>query len=59
MVGDRRGKSNALYNLGLALDKLGFRSKAINYVKGALRIYIQIEDPKAEKARALLGKWLT
>ncbi|HEV7889140.1 MAG TPA: tetratricopeptide repeat protein [Pyrinomonadaceae bacterium] len=56
-IGDRLGEGNALFNTGVALDKLGDRAMAIARVEAALELYEQIEDPWADKARAILAKW--
>jgi tetratricopeptide (TPR) repeat protein len=56
-VGDRFGEGGALFNIGLALDILGDRAKAIAHVETALEIFEQIESPFAEKARAVLARW--
>jgi tetratricopeptide (TPR) repeat protein len=54
---DRRGQGNALWNMSLALDKLGERGQAIARAKAALKIREQSEDPRAEKVRKQLKEW--
>ncbi len=53
----RRGEGDALFNMSLALDKLGQRPEAIDRAKAALVIFEQIESPDAEKARQKLSEW--
>jgi tetratricopeptide (TPR) repeat protein len=54
---DRRGEGNALWNMSLALDQLGDRPHAIANAQAALKIYVEIEDPWAEKVRRQLAEW--
>ena len=56
-IGDRRGEGNALFNMGLALHGLEEKDRAIELVKGALKIYEAIESPAAERARNVLKEW--
>ncbi len=56
-IGDRRGEGYALWNLSLALDKLGERIKAIAHAETALKIFAQIEHHAAEKVRYQLALW--
>jgi tetratricopeptide (TPR) repeat protein len=56
-IGDRLGVGIALSNIGLALDELGDRARAIAHVEAALEIYEQIESPYIEETRALLARW--
>ena len=56
-TGDRRGEGQALWNMSLALDKLGERAKAIEHARDALAIYEQIEDPNAGEVRRQLEEW--
>ena len=53
----RRGEGNALFNMSLALDKLGDRKGAIELSEAALTIYEQIEDPTAGMVRSRLEEW--
>jgi tetratricopeptide (TPR) repeat protein len=53
----RRGEGDALFNMSLALDKLGQRPEAIDRAKAALVIFVQIESPDAEKERQKLAEW--
>ena len=53
----RRGEGDALFNMSLALEKLGQRPEAIDHAKAALVIFEQIESPDAEKARQKLAEW--
>jgi tetratricopeptide (TPR) repeat protein len=56
-IGDHLVEGLALFNISLALDKLGDRAKAIAHVEAALEIFEQIEAPAAESARAQLVEW--
>jgi len=51
------GEGDALFNMSLALDKLGLHSEAIDHAKAALVIFEQIESPDAEKALQKLAEW--
>ena len=53
----RRGEGDALFNMSLALEKLGQRPEAIDNAKAALVIFEKIESPGAEKARQKLAEW--
>ncbi len=52
-----RGEGDALFNMSLALYKLGQRPEAIDHAKAALGIFEQIESPDAEIARRKLSEW--
>jgi tetratricopeptide (TPR) repeat protein len=54
---DRRGEGNSLYGSGLAFDDLGDLAEAVSRMEEALRIYEEIKDPNAERARAQLTVW--
>jgi tetratricopeptide (TPR) repeat protein len=56
-IGDRHGEGNALWNMSLALDQLGERAQAIASAQAALKIYVEIEDPAAEKVPRQLAEW--
>ena len=56
-TGDRRSKGIGLWNLSLALDRLGDRPQAVANAEAALRIFEQIEDPNASKVRQQLTEW--
>ena len=56
-IGDRRREGGALFNLALALDKLGERAQAIARAEAALKIYEQIEDPNTARVRQQLAEW--
>ncbi len=43
----RRGEADALFNMSLALEKLGQRPGAIDHAKAALVIFEEIESPSA------------
>jgi hypothetical protein len=43
--------------MSLALDQLGERTRAIANAEAALEIYVEIEDPGAERVRRKLAKW--
>ena len=43
--------------MALALDKLDEHAKAIAQAEASLKIYEQIEDPRAEKVRQQLAEW--
>ncbi len=53
-IGDRRGEGADLGNLGSAYSDLGEPRKAIKFYEQALKIFEDIEDPYAEKAK----RWL-
>ena len=56
-LGDRRGEGNALWNMSLALDKLGQRAGAIARAEAALKILQKIEDPHVAKVQEQLEAW--
>lgn len=56
-IGDRRGEGNALWNMSVALDKLGEHKKAVERAEAALVIHEQIENPNAERIRLQVGRW--
>ena len=56
-TGDRRSEGIALWNMSLALSKLGDLTQAIANAGAALKIFEQIEDPNAEKVRQQLAEW--
>jgi hypothetical protein len=56
-IGDRRGEGNDLWNIALALDKLGEREQTIAHAEAALKIIEQIEDPHAGMVRRQLAEW--
>jgi tetratricopeptide (TPR) repeat protein len=56
-IGHRRGEGNAVWNMSLALYKLGERAQAIQHAEQALTIYEQIEDPRIAKVRAKIAAW--
>jgi tetratricopeptide (TPR) repeat protein len=53
-VGDMRGIAHASFNLGRALLQLGQYSRSLEHTERALRIFEQIRDPTADKARAIV-----
>jgi len=56
-LADRRGEGNALWNMGLALEELGERERAIDLAEQPLALFDAIEDPRAEKVRRTLAEW--
>jgi tetratricopeptide (TPR) repeat protein len=58
-VGDSRGEANALFNMSLDLYAAGERSQATTCTEKALKIFEEIEDINAAKAREQLVKWRT
>lgn len=56
-IGHRKGEGNALWAMSLALDKIGYRNQAIVEAKIAFEIYVQIEDPTAERVANQLKVW--
>jgi tetratricopeptide (TPR) repeat protein len=56
-TGDRPSEGNSLWNMSLALDKLGDCKKAIEHADAALKIFEEIENPKAAKIRKQLDAW--
>ena len=55
-INHRCGEANALYRMGVLLEKLGDRVKVIEHLEVALKLFQQIEDPNAEKVRELLRR---
>lgn len=53
-IGHRRVEGTCLFNMGLAIDKLDQRSKAIELAKSALEIFTQTESPSAEQVKRQL-----
>jgi len=51
-IGDHRAEGNALWNMSLALEKLGERARAVECAEGALEIREQIEDPWRRRCAA-------
>lgn len=47
----------ALFNCGLALERLGDRSEGIPRVREALTIFTELGAPQAEQARLTLEAW--
>ena len=56
-IGDRRGEGTDLFNMSLALNKLGERAQAIQLASAALAIFAQIESPHTDMAREQLAAW--
>lgn len=56
-IGDRGGEGTDLWNMALALAKLGERKEAITHAEAALKIYETIESPDVEKVRKQLAEW--
>lgn len=56
-MSDRRGEGDTLWNMSLALARLGKRAKAIYHAEQSLQIRKQINDPRAEKVAAQLAVW--
>jgi tetratricopeptide (TPR) repeat protein len=56
-IGDRRNEGYALWNTCVALDRIGIRKEAIECAEAALKIFEEIEDPNAAKARKQLEEW--
>ncbi len=56
-IGFRQGEGNTLWNMSLALERIGDRKKAIEHAEVALNIYEQIEDPNAAMVRKQLVQW--
>jgi hypothetical protein len=46
-----------LFNGALALDQLGERAKAIEWLKGALAVKEGIEDRLVDRVRSKLDEW--
>jgi hypothetical protein len=51
------GQGTALFSTSLALDQLGEHARAITNAEAALKIYVEVEDPRAEKVRRQLAEW--
>ena len=56
-IRDPGGEGDSLYHSALAFDQLGERGEAIRRMEEALRIYEEIESPKAARAREKLAEW--
>jgi len=56
-LGDQRGEARTLWNMSLALNRLGNRADAIQHAEQSLTIREQIEDPGTEHVRARLAVW--
>jgi len=56
-IDDRRGEAITLFNLSLAVAKLGDRRRAIDYAGAALKLFEQIDDPRATVVREQLSRW--
>jgi tetratricopeptide (TPR) repeat protein len=52
-----QGNGESLFKISQTLDKLGYRSQAIDCAQKALQIFEQIESPKVEKVRLQLAEW--
>jgi tetratricopeptide (TPR) repeat protein len=55
-IGDRQGEATALYNMSVALDKLGRRSEAIQSAQSALDILEELGSPQFETVRRTLDR---
>ena len=55
-IGDRQGEGNALFNVSLALNQLGDRDRAVPNAQAALKICVEVEDPRAETVRRKLAE---
>jgi len=56
-IGDRRGEGSALANMSGVVYHLGDCEKAIGHAEAALKIFEDIEHPKAAKLREQLDTW--
>lgn len=54
---DRRGEAVTLFNLSLAVAKLGDRQRALRHAEAALAIFEQIDDRRAALVRKRLTRW--
>lgn len=54
---DRRGEAVTLFNLSLAVAKLGDRQRALRHAEAALAIFEQIDDRRAAVVRKRLTRW--
>jgi len=57
LLGDRRGEGADLWNMSLAMNGLGQHQKAIELAEAALKVFEEIEDPRAVKVRSALEEW--
>ena len=55
-VGDRRGQASHLGNLSVAYEFLGDVIQALELHEQALHIFVEIESPDAERARAAIAR---
>ncbi len=56
-IGDRRAEGNASFSTSLARYQFGQRDEAIRLAEHALKIFVEIESPEAEKVRQTLAQW--
>jgi len=56
-IGDQRGQARAILNKGQVYAHLGKHAQAIDHAETALKIFEEVEDPNAIKARELLTLW--
>lgn len=56
-IGKLHGEGYSLLHASVALDELGDRTQAVVYAEAALKIFEQIKNPGADKARQKLAEW--
>jgi tetratricopeptide (TPR) repeat protein len=57
VIGDQLGEGAALWNMSLAVEERGDRKAAVEHAEAALKIFEQIEDPKAAIVKQQLDAW--
>jgi tetratricopeptide (TPR) repeat protein len=57
-TGDRHAEGSALWNTGLALDKLGKRLQAITHAEAARKIFEETGDAECARVRKQLAEWI-
>jgi hypothetical protein len=55
-IGDRHGEGTALFNMAERLKEIGANADAAARMQDALTIFVEIESPHGEKARAALDQ---
>ena len=55
-TGDLHSEGTALWNMSMALEKLRDQAQSLAHAESALRIYEQIQDPRAANVRGLLRR---
>jgi tetratricopeptide (TPR) repeat protein len=56
-IGDRHAEATALWNTGLALERLGKRLQAITHAEAARKIFEETKDAECTRVRKTLAEW--